>query len=136
MVNEAEILNAKILIVDDRKDNASSLRDLLKASGYSHVSYTTDGREVRGLHDKNRYNLILLDLQMPGMDGFEVMKSLQPIESGAYLPVLAVTGEPAYKLKALKAGAKDFISKPYDTEELLTRIRNMLEVRLLHEEAR
>jgi CheY-like chemotaxis protein len=79
MVNEAEILNAKILIVDDRKDNARSLRDLLKASGYSHVTYTTDGREVRGLHDKNRYNLILLDLQMPGMDGFEVMKSLQPI---------------------------------------------------------
>ena len=136
MVSETEILNAKILIVDDCKDYASSLKDMLNASGYSHVTYTTDGREVRSLHDKNRYNLILLDLQMPEMDGFEVMKSLQPIESDAYLPVLAVTGEPAYKLQALKAGAKDFIAKPFDIEEVLTRIRNMLEVRLLHEEAR
>jgi PAS domain S-box-containing protein len=76
--------------------------------------------------------LILLDLQMPNMDGFEVMESLKKIEHYGYLPVLAVTAQPAHKLRALRAGAKDFVSKPFDLPEVQTRIYNMLEVRLLY----
>src|ERR1700686_1973595 len=88
--------------------------------------------EVCALHRKNRYDLILLDLQMPGMDGFQVMEGLKDIEKDAYLPVLVITAQPGHKLRALQAGAKDFISKPFDLVEVKTRIHNMLEVRLLY----
>jgi adenylate cyclase len=76
----------------------------------------------------------VLDLQMPGMDGFEVMEALKGVEKNGYLPVLVITAQPDHKLRALKAGAKDFISKPFDVAEVLTRVHNMLEVRLLHVE--
>jgi adenylate cyclase len=89
---------------------------------------------VRALHEKNRYDLILLDLQMPGMDGFQVMEELKQIEKDGYLPVLVITAQPDHKLRALRAGAKDFVSKPFDVAEVLMRVRNMLEVRLLHVE--
>ena len=92
--------------------------------------------EVCELHRKNRYDLILLDLQMPGMDGFQVMEGLKEIETDGYLPVLALTAQPAHKLRALQCGAKDFISKPFDLAEVLVRVHNMLEVRLLHDAAR
>ncbi len=136
MVSASDILKGKILIVDDQESAARLLMEMLRDAGYSAVSFTTNARDVRALHDKNRYDLILLDLQMPGMSGFHVMKELSALETDTYLPVLALTAEPAYKLYALKAGAKDFISKPFDPEEALTRIHNMLEVRLLHDEAR
>jgi DNA-binding NtrC family response regulator len=84
------------------------------------------------MHRDNRYDLILLDLQMPGMDGFQVMEGLKAIETDHYLPVLVITAQPGHKLRALEAGAKDFISKPFDLVEVKTRIRNMLEVRLLY----
>ena len=88
--------------------------------------------EVCALHRKNRYDLILLDLQMPGMDGFQVMEGLKTNDADGYLPVLVITAQPGHKLKALQAGAKDFISKPFDLVEVKTRIHNMLEVRLLY----
>jgi diguanylate cyclase (GGDEF)-like protein len=109
---------------------------MLRDAGYTDVSHTISGRQVRGLHLARRYDLILLDLQMPEMSGFHVMKELSAIELDGYLPVLALTAEPAYKVHALKAGAKDFVTKPFDLEEVLTRVYNMLEVRLLHKEAR
>jgi light-regulated signal transduction histidine kinase (bacteriophytochrome) len=87
------------------------------------------------LHRKKRYCLILLDLQMPGLDGFQVMEGLKKIETEGYLPVLVITAQPEHKLRALTAGAKDFVSKPFDLAEVLMRVRNMLEVRLLHLEA-
>jgi PAS domain S-box-containing protein len=89
-------------------------------------------REVRALHRENGYDLILLDLQMPGMDGFQVMEALKADDRDGYLPVLVITAEPGHKLRALQAGARDFISKPFDLVEVKTRIRNMLEVRLLY----
>jgi PAS domain S-box-containing protein len=89
-------------------------------------------QEVCALHRRNRYDLILLDLQMPGMDGFQVMEGLKTNEEDSYLPVIVLTAQPGHKLRALQAGAKDFISKPFDLVEVKTRIRNMLEVRLLH----
>ena len=88
--------------------------------------------EVCELHRQNRYGLILLDLQMPGMDGFQVMEGLKEIEADGYLPVLVITAQPDHKLRALEAGAKDFIGKPFDQAELRARVRNILEVRLLH----
>src|SRR5476649_2600845 len=89
-------------------------------------------QEVCALHRKNRYDLILLDLQMPGMDGFQVMEGLKTNDADGYLPVLVITAQPGHKLLALQSGAKDFISKPFDLIEVKTRIRNMLEVRLLY----
>src|SRR5437762_8829216 len=103
---------------------------MLSGAGYVSVASTRDPRTVCELHRKNRYDLILLDLQMPLMDGFEVMEGLKQIEADGYMPVLVITAQPDHKLRALKAGAKDFVSKPFDLAEVLTRVHNMLEVRL------
>jgi PleD family two-component response regulator len=132
MSKQPDILGAQILIVDDRESNVSLLAQILSEEGYTRVTTTTDSLEVCALHLKNRYDLILLDLKMPGMDGFEVMEGLKGIESESYLPVIVLTAQPAEKLRALKAGAKDFISKPFELVEVTTRIHNMLEVRLLY----
>lgn len=132
MIAEQEILNASILIVDDQEPNIILLGDMLRDIGYTRVSSTMDPYEVRALHQKNRYDLILLDLQMPGLDGFQVMEKLKEVETGGYLPVLVITAQPGHKLRALASGAKDFISKPFDLAEVRTRIHNMLEVRLLY----
>jgi PAS domain S-box-containing protein len=137
MVNAADILNASILnagilIVDDQAANVSLLEQTLLEAGYRAVASTMNPQEVRALHRKNAYDLILLDLQMPGMDGFQVMEALKADDGDGYLPVLVITAEPGHKLRALQAGARDFISKPFDLVEVKTRIRNMLEVRLLY----
>jgi len=131
-VEKPDILNASILIVDDQEINVSLLEQMLGEAGYAHVSSTMDPREVCALHRKHRYDLILLDLQMPGMDGFQVMEGLKTNDDDGYLPVLVLTAQPAHKLRALQAGARDFIAKPFDLVEVKTRIRNMLEVRLLY----
>ena len=136
MVSAADILNASILVVDDLEANVRLLERTLRGAGYAFVASTMDPYEVCELHRKNRYDLILLDLQMPGMDGFQVMEGLKEIEAGGYLPVLVVTAQPGHKLRALQAGAKDFVSKPFDLVEVLTRANNMLEVRLLHTETK
>lgn len=132
MINATDILNARILIVDDKLANVRLLEGMLRVAGYACVESTTDPNEVCELHRKNRYGLILLDLQMPGMDGFQVMEGLKEIEPDGYLPVLVITAQPGHKLHALEAGAKDFISKPFEMAEVLARVHNMLEVRLLH----
>ncbi len=136
MISTIDILHAKILIVDDQKANVDLLEQMLHRAGYDSVSTTMDPSLVCGLHLRNHYGLILLDLEMPGMDGFQVMENLKEIEQDSYLPVLVVTAQPGHKLRALKAGAKDFVSKPFDLPEVLIRVHNMLEVRLLHLESR
>ena len=136
MISSSDILAARILIVDDVEANVTLLTRMLQGAGYSHVASTMDPREVSELHRTHHYDLILLDLQMPEMDGFQVMEGLKEMEEGSYLSVLAVTAQPAHKLRALQAGAKDFVSKPYELAEVLLRVRNLLEVRLLHEQAR
>ncbi|MEO6697464.1 MAG: response regulator [Gammaproteobacteria bacterium] len=127
-----DILNASILIVDDQEANVRLLEQMLRDADYTRISTTMNPREVGELHRNNRYDLILLDLQMPGMDGFQVLEGLKEIETDGYLPVLVITAQPDHKLRALQAGAKDFISKPFDLIEVKTRIHNMLEVRLLY----
>jgi len=132
MMNSADILNANILIVDDLEANVLLLERMLRSAGYARITSTRDPQAVCALHRDNHYDLILLDLLMPGMDGFQVMEGLKAIETSGYLPVLVITAQPAHKLRALEAGAKDFISKPFDLVEVKTRIHNMLEVRLLY----
>ncbi|HWP87094.1 MAG TPA: diguanylate cyclase [Burkholderiales bacterium] len=136
MISATDILNARILVVDDQVIGARALAAMLRDAGYINVTHTTDPFQVCALHRAHRYTLILLDMQMPGKSGFQVMQELNAVESEGYAPVLAITAEPSYKVHALKAGARDFISKPFDVEEVLTRIRNMVEIRLLHEDAR
>jgi serine phosphatase RsbU (regulator of sigma subunit) len=136
MVSSADILGAAVLIVDDKIANVQLLEGMLRVAGYTSVHSTTDPEQVCCLHSKNRYDLILLDLQMPGFDGFQVMEGLKAIESEGYLPVLVITAQPSHKLRALESGARDFISKPFDQAELYARVRNLLEVRLLHIESR
>ena len=131
-ITQHEILEARILVVDDQLANVTLLLEMLAAAGYTRVESTMDAMEVGALHRRNSYDLILLDLQMPGMDGFQVMEGLKANDPGGILPVLVITAQPGHKLRALQAGARDFVSKPFDMVEVKTRIRNMLEVRLLY----
>ncbi|MDP9109304.1 MAG: diguanylate cyclase [Pseudomonadota bacterium] len=135
MLSAEDLLHAKILVVDDSADNVDLLLAMLEQEGYSNLSSTTSPLEVVELHRQHQYDLILLDIQMPVMDGFKVMDGLRELEQDAWLPVLAITAQPGYKNRALEAGAKDFISKPFDFVEVTQRIRNMLEVRLLYNRA-
>jgi CheY-like chemotaxis protein len=136
MIGAAEILNAPILIVDDQEANVTLLERMLEGAGYTAVSSTRDPQQVCELHRRNQYAVILLDLQMPGLDGFQVIERLHAIAPDDYVPVLVITAQPGHKLRALQAGARDFVSKPFDLAEVLMRVRNMLEVRLLHLAAR
>jgi CheY-like chemotaxis protein len=133
IISTADIIKANILIVDDQESNISLLEQLLKETGYTRISSSSVPEEVCTLHQINQYDLILLDLHMPVMDGFQVMDGLKQLDkTDGYLPVIVLTAQPGHKLQALQAGAKDFISKPFDLIEVKTRIHNMLEVRLLY----
>ena len=132
MISSTDILAARILIVDDQPSNVALFEQLLAQAGYTNVASTQNAKEVSGWHLANPFDLILLDLIMPDMDGFEVMRQLQQSGRDPYLPVIVLTAEPAHKLQALQAGAKDFLSRPFDLVEVTTRIHNMLQVRLLH----
>ena len=134
MPSRNEILNAKILVVDDSADNIELMQEILRDAGYTDVTSTMNPGQVCPLHKEHCYDLILLDLQMPELNGFQVMKGLKQLEQGGYLPVLALTAQPSFKIAALEAGARDFISKPFDLLEVHKRIHNMLEVRLLYKE--
>jgi PAS domain S-box-containing protein len=129
---KSAILAARILVVDDQEANVTLLEELLRDAGYSGVESTRDPRDVCALHRRNDYDLILLDLQMPGMDGFEVIEGLKVNDHDDFLPVIVLTAQPGHKLRALQMGVRDFISKPFDLAEVKTRIRNTLEVRLLY----
>lgn len=134
MIDPSAILNAGILIVDDLEVNVTLLTRMLGAAGYRCVTSTTDPCTVCALHARHHYDLILLDLLMPNMDGFQVMEGLKEIEPDGYPPVLVISAQPGQKLRALKAGARDFVSKPFELPEVLARVRNLLEMRLLHNE--
>jgi CheY-like chemotaxis protein len=134
VISASDILNARILIVDDQEVNVTLLEQLLREAGYTQVTSTMNPQEVFRLHRANNYDLILLDLQMPSMDGFQVIEGLKTNDSDAYLPVLILTAQPGHKLRSLQVGVRDFISKPFDLVEVKTRIRNMLEVRLLYKQ--
>jgi CheY-like chemotaxis protein len=132
MLTETDLLNARILIVDDQPAHVLLLERLLHDAGYLNVSTTLDPQQVCALHREHRYDLILLDMQMPVLDGFGVMEALRADDAGGVLPVLALTAQPGHRLRALQAGARDFINKPFDLVEVKIRIHHMLEVGLLY----
>ena len=134
MISATNIMDASILIVDDQESNVLLLEQMLRGVGYRCVTSTMDPHTVCALHRANHYDLILLDLQMPGMDGFQVMEGLKEIETDGYLPVLVITAQPGHNVRALASGAKDFVSKPFELPEVLARVNNMLEVRLLYKQ--
>ena len=127
--------SARLLVVDDEESNIRLLHRILSRAGYLHVTGTTDPREVEHLVKEMEPDLVLLDLHMPHLDGFGVLKQLGPRLTGAgHLPVLMLTGDatPEAKRGALSLGAKDFVAKPFDATEVLLRIRNLLETRFLY----
>lgn len=134
MIEKYDILNANILIVDDMEPNVILLNRALSLAGYTSITFTTNPQKVCELYKKNKYDLIMLDIQMPVMDGFKVMESLKEIGNDNYPPILVITAEPQNRQRALQSGAKDFISKPFELTEVLTRVHNMLETHLLEKE--
>ena len=131
IVSEPDILKSSILIVDDQELNVRLLERILGTAGYTVVAATMNPLEVCALQRKNRYDLILMDIQMPGLDGFQVMERLKEGGADDYPLILALTAEPEYKLRALQSGAKDFIHRPFERVEILTSVHNLLEMRLL-----
>ncbi len=134
-MNEADLLNAKILIVDDADANLRLLEDLLAREGFHNVISTADSTRAIDLFTAFQPDLILLDLMMPELDGYAVLEMLsRHISKQEYLPVLVLTADAtvAAKRKALALGAKDFLTKPFDTIEAMLRVWNLLETRLLY----
>jgi putative two-component system response regulator len=132
---ERSLNTARILIVDDEPANVDLLQFALKRMGYREVMATIDPTRVTALFAEFDPDIILLDLHMPGLNGFEVMEQLSDLVSpDTYLPILVLTADitPETKRRALAGGAKDFLVKPFDVDEVMLRIRNMLEIRQLH----
>jgi putative two-component system response regulator len=132
---QTEAKQSRILVVDDNAINVRLLEDLLTLSGYGNVFSTTDPTEVAPLHVKWNFDIILLDIRMPNLDGFGVMRQLREvIPPEDYVPILAITAETDMetRLRAFKEGAKDFLTKPFSHLEAMNRIENMLEVRALY----
>ncbi|NQU55929.1 MAG: response regulator [Rhodospirillales bacterium] len=134
--NQDKYKEAGVLIVDDNPINIQLLDMMLEMEGFTNVQSTTDPRQVLELQQQHKFDIILLDIQMPHLDGFQVMEQLRSVEESDYLPVLVLTAQQDMetRLRALESGAKDFVTKPFDRSEVLNRIYNMLEVRFLYNE--
>lgn len=124
----------KILIVDDDRASVRLLEQFLEKSGYRNVAATMDPTEAESLYVESKPDLILLDLHMPVLDGFGVMKRLSRFVADEYLPILVLTADVTQesRQRALTSGAKDFLSKPVDPAEMIARVGNLLETRRLH----
>ena len=136
MISDQQILDARILIVDDEETSILLLTSILEKAGYKNITSTSDSREASRLYRYYKPDLLILDINMPGVDGFEVLQDLNEMVSDDYLPILIISSDTSRetRLKALDSGAKDFIIKPIEEVEALMRIRNLVEVRLLHNE--
>jgi putative two-component system response regulator len=135
VLHNPRLTDARILIVDDERVNVVLLERILEQDGYHNIKSVTDPSAVAALYDEFEPDLVMLDLHMPKLDGFAVMKLLEDrISTGAFLPILILTADirPEIKRRALSAGAKDFVTKPFDRGEVLLRIQNLLEARFLH----
>ncbi len=135
MRSNDDLIKANVLIVDDEETNVLLLQRMLQRAGYESIATTTDPTRVRTIHHEFQPDIIILDLMMPHMDGFEVMEELsRHIPEGTYLPILVLTADstPEARRRALSMGARDFLLKPFDQDEALLRVRNLLETRRLH----
>jgi len=128
--------NMRILIVDDESVNVALLEAMLDVSGYTQVKSITDSRLALETSKTFGPDLILLDLLMPHVDGFSILESLRAHSNEIYLPIVVLTADitEEAKLRALKAGATDFLYKPLDQTEVVLRIRNLLETRRAHQQ--
>jgi putative two-component system response regulator len=133
---QQDILDARILVVDDQPQNTLLLEKILNKAGYKNIHAITDPRETFTLYQQYEFDVLLLDIRMPHLDGFEVMEKLKRLnpDQEDYLPILVLTAEltDETRERALSNGAKDFVTKPFNRVEVLQRIYNMLEVRILH----
>src|SRR5688572_14476550 len=128
-MQEELLKNARVLIVDDELDNLDLLHNILQFGGYNNVRSTTAPHEAQTLYAAFQPDVILLDLIMPDLDGFQVMEQLRNlIPENAYVPILVITGDysPQTRNQVLAGGAKDFLTKPFDATEVLLRVRNLL----------
>ena len=132
MLEEKTIKEAKILIVDDQPANVTLIEKMLDIDGYTNVISTTDPTQVESIYMEQASDLVLLDLNMPEMDGYQVLAKIREIDPD-YPPIIVLTAQSdrESRIKALELGARDFLAKPFDRVELMTRIRNMLEVRIM-----
>jgi putative two-component system response regulator len=134
-VRESAVKTARVLIVDDQAANTRLLEGILKHAGYIQFKSTTDSRQAIPLYAEFMPDLMLLDLHMPLPDGYQVMEQLKGlVPEGTYFPILVLTADITLEAKqrALAAGAKDFVTKPFDPIEVLLRLKNLLETRFLH----
>jgi len=138
VVTPEKILNANILIVEDDRSSSRLIKGILDDAGFTAIKSLPDARKIVEVYKQYQPDLLILDLNLPGIDGFEAMKRLQSLDPDDYLPVLVISGETEdhVHLRALAAGAKDFLSKPYERPKVLLRARNLIEVRLLHQEVK
>lgn len=132
MIEEKKIKEAKILIVDDQPANVTLIEKMLDIDGYLNVISTTDPTQVESIYMEQNSDLVLLDLNMPVMDGYQVLSKIREVDPD-YPPIIVLTAQSdrESRIKALDLGARDFLAKPFDRVELMTRIRNMLEVRIM-----
>lgn len=137
MLDREIIRAARILIVDDQPANIILLERALQQGGYTDICKTTDPRKVLELFSVYKPDVVLLDLMMPNVDGFSLLKQLRSrIPDGHYLPILVLTADatPNAKRNALSLGAKDFLAKPFDVVEIVLRVNNLVETRWLYVE--
>lgn len=125
---------AGILIVDDEPVNIKLLERVLGTQGYRNIVSTLDPRQALSLYKEQQSDLILLDIDMPYMDGYEVMEQLHCETKDQFPPILMLTAQDmqSFRQRALDSGARDYVTKPFDSRELLSRVRNLLEVQMAH----
>lgn len=139
MIKDQDIFQSRILLLDDNHDNLDLLGKILRRAGYQNLMLLSDSRQFAGARDEFNPDLILLDLMMPHLDGYQILKSLRETEEDSeFLPVIVITADVSKKAKstALSSGANDFLTKPFDTEEVGLRVRNLLSTRVLHQSLR
>lgn len=138
MITDEQILNARILIIDDDEISIRILTEVLYKAGFQYITSTKDPRQAIPLYQQIQPDVIVLDLYMPYLDGLEVLGQLKEMENDEYIPVIVLSTEdnPDVQNLILRSGAKDFLHKPYDRLEVVVRIRNLIEVRLLYNQVK
>ncbi|MEW6982811.1 HD-GYP domain-containing protein [Colwelliaceae bacterium 6471] len=134
MMKPNQFGHERIFIIDDEPANLKLLQRMLEAQGYNELVLISDPREVISQYQLKRPDLILLDINMPHLDGYQVMEQLQALGDSLLPPIVMLTAQSGkdFLLRSLAAGARDYICKPFDRNELLMRVRNLLEAQVAH----
>ena len=138
MRSEVSINEGTILLVDGDPDNVKLLAEILRVNGYRNVLSSTDPRELEGLCAEHEIDLIILDINLPYLDGFEVMGRLRSDSQSAEIPVIVITAlaDTSMRNRMLHDGARDYLTKPFNRSEVVSRIRNALEIHLLYKQVK